>query len=130
VALIPTSPFLVCISKLLFSCLYSVIIFVDQIRAGKVSQAALDETVSYMLRTKFALGLFEDPYPYSDYAKYIRTNDTLNTLLEMERESIVLLENHNNTLPLSKTGIKSVALIGPSAGQVIVSQFPICGNCN
>lgn len=95
-------------------------VLTDQIRAGKVSQAALDETVSYILRTKFSLGLFEDPYPYADYAKYIRTNETLTTLLQMERESIVLLENHNNTLPLSKTALKSVALIGPSAGQVIV----------
>jgi beta-glucosidase len=74
-----------------------------------------------MLRTKFSLGLFENPYPYADYTGHIRTNETLTLLHEVERESIVLLENHNNTLPLSKTGIKSVALIGPSAGQVIVS---------
>ncbi|KAG9097940.1 hypothetical protein FRC06_006984 [Ceratobasidium sp. 370] len=106
---------------------YTYLTLPDQIRAGKVSQAALDETVSYMLRTKFALGLFENPYPYPDYAKYIRTNDTLTTLLEMERESIVLLENHNNTLPLSKTGIKSVALIGPSAGQVIFGDYVFFG---
>lgn len=85
-----------------------------------MSEAALDETVSYMLRTKFSLGLFENPYPYADYTHQLRTKETLNTLLQIERESIVLLENHNNTLPLSKTGIKSVALIGPSAGQVIV----------
>ncbi|KAG8718107.1 hypothetical protein FRC08_005947 [Ceratobasidium sp. 394] len=105
----------------------SILVSADQIRAGKVSQAALDETVSYMLRTKFALGLFENPYPYPDYGKYIRTNDTLATLIEIERESIVLLENHNNTLPLSKTGIKSVALIGPSAGQVIFGDYVFFG---
>ncbi|QRW14954.1 glycoside hydrolase family 3 protein [Ceratobasidium sp. AG-Ba] len=109
---------------------YTYLTLPDQIRAGKVSQAALDETVSYMLRTKFALGLFENPYPYPDYAKYMRTNETLNTLLEIERESIVLLENHNNVLPLSKTGLKSVALIGPSAGQVIMGDYVFFGAKN
>lgn len=74
-----------------------------------------------MLRTKFSLGLFENPYPYADLDSQLRTKETLDLLLDVERQSIVLLENHNNTLPLSKTGTKSVALIGPSAGQVIVS---------
>ncbi|KAF8610347.1 glycoside hydrolase [Ceratobasidium sp. AG-I] len=106
---------------------YTYLTLPDQIRAGKVSQAALDETVSYMLRTKFSLGLFENPYPYADYTHQLRTNETLNTLLQIERESIVLLENHNNTLPLSKTGIKSVALIGPSAGQVIMGDYVFYG---
>ncbi|KAG8715834.1 hypothetical protein FRC09_016268 [Ceratobasidium sp. 395] len=108
---------------------YTYLTLPDQIRAGKVSQAALDETVSYMLRTKFSLGLFENPYPYPDYAKYMRTNETLTTLLEMERESVVLLENRNNTLPLSKK-IKSVALIGPSAGQVIFGDYVFFGAKN
>lgn len=105
---------------------YTYLTLPDQIRAGKVSQAALDETVSYMLRTKFALGLFENPYPYTDY-NHIRTNETLSTLLQIERESIVLLENHDNILPLSKTGINSVALIGPSAGQVIMGDYVFSG---
>ncbi|CAE6423351.1 unnamed protein product [Rhizoctonia solani] len=106
---------------------YTYLTLPEQIRAGKVSKAALDETVSYMLRTKFALGLFENPYPYANYTGHVRTKETLDLLLEVERESIVLLENHNNTLPLSKTGIKSVALIGPSAGQVILGDYVFYG---
>ncbi|CCO28795.1 hypothetical protein BN14_02793 [Rhizoctonia solani AG-1 IB] len=106
---------------------YTYLTLPEQIRAGKVSEAALDETVSYMLRTKFALGLFENPYPYANYTGHVRTKETLDLLLEVERESIVLLENHNNTLPLSKTGIKSVALIGPSAGQVILGDYVFAG---
>ncbi|ELU43962.1 beta-glucosidase, putative [Rhizoctonia solani AG-1 IA] len=95
---------------------YTYLTLPEQIRAGKVSQTALDETVTYMLRTKFALGLFENPYPYANYTGHVRTKETLDLLLQVERESIVLLENHNNILPLSKTSIKSVALIGPSLG--------------
>lgn len=106
---------------------YTYLTLPDQIRAGKVSEAALDETVSYMLRTKFSMGLFENPYPYADYEGRIRTNETLTLLHQIERESIVLLENHNNTLPLSKTGLKSVALIGPSAGQVIMGDYVFFG---
>ena len=61
-----------------------------------------------------------DPYPYKDWGDHIRTDHTLLKLLEMERETIVLLENRNNTLPLSQS-IQSIALIGPSANQTIVS---------
>ncbi|GAB1517285.1 hypothetical protein RhiTH_000331 [Rhizoctonia solani] len=106
---------------------YTYLTLPEQIRAGKVSQTALDETVTYMLRTKFALGLFENPYPYANYTGHVRTKETLDLLLQVERESIVLLENHNNILPLSKTSIKSVALIGPSAGQVILGDYVFAG---
>ncbi|KAH7340638.1 glycoside hydrolase superfamily [Rhizoctonia solani] len=106
---------------------YTYLTLPDQIRAGKVSKAALDETVGNLLRTKFALGLFENPYPYANYTGQVRTKETLDLLLEVERESIVLLENRNNTLPLSKTGIKSVALIGPSAGDVIMGDYVFAG---
>lgn len=51
----------------------------------------------------------------------IRTADTEEALLTMERETIVLLENRNNILPLSKS-IGSVALIGPSADKVVFGK--------
>ncbi len=59
-----------------------------------------------------------DPYPYADYAPMIRSAATKATLLSMERETIVLLENRNHALPLSKS-LKSIALIGPSADKVL-----------
>ena len=93
-----------------------------------------------MLRTKFALGLFEsmscvmmrvytgltactDPYPYEDYLSTLRTPETRELLHTMEQETIVLLENKNNVLPLSKS-ISSVALIGPQVDRVSVSHHP------
>jgi len=79
--------------------------------------------VKTILRTKFALGLFENPYPYLDYNKSIRTATSRQTLLQMEREAIVLLKNKNSVLPLSTTATKSVALIGPQAGRVTMGDY-------
>lgn len=59
------------------------------------------------------------PYPYSDYLSTIRTPEGSEVLLQMEEEAIVLLENHDNILPLSPN-ISSVALIGPQANRVTV----------
>lgn len=61
-----------------------------------------------------------DPYPYEDFAATLRTSQTRELLHQMEQEAIVLLENRNNVLPLSKS-IGSVALIGPQANRVSVS---------
>ncbi|KAG9219631.1 hypothetical protein CCMSSC00406_0006047 [Pleurotus cornucopiae] len=96
--------------------------YIDQIRAGQVDIKALDATVKYMLRTKFSLGLFENPYPYEDYLSLLRTPESQETLLASDRESIVLLENRQNTLPLSKN-IGSVALIGPHADRVSFGDY-------
>ncbi|KII90947.1 glycoside hydrolase family 3 protein [Plicaturopsis crispa FD-325 SS-3] len=101
---------------------YTYLTLPDQIANGTVDVKFLDETVKAMLRTKFSLGLFENPYPYDDYNVTLRTSQTRALLHEMEREAIVLLENRNNTLPLS-TNIGSVALIGPQANRVSFGDY-------
>ncbi|KZT55470.1 glycoside hydrolase family 3 protein [Calocera cornea HHB12733] len=98
---------------------YTYLTLPDSIANGSVTMNYLDQAVGYILKTKFELGLFENPYPYADYASTIRTPETRAILHQMEQESIVLLQN-NGVLPLQKGG--SVALIGPSAGQVL-GQF-------
>lgn len=62
------------------------------------------------------------PYSYEDYASTLRTPASQETLLQMEREAIVLLENRNALLPLSKS-IGSIALIGPQVDRVSVLHF-------
>ncbi|KAL7281865.1 hypothetical protein ACG7TL_003330 [Trametes sanguinea] len=94
----------------------------DQVKAGTVDVKFIDETVKAMLRTKFALGLFENPYPYEDYLSTLRTPETRELLHNMEQETIVLLENRQNTLPLSKS-IGSVALIGPQVDRVSFGDY-------
>ncbi|CDO69454.1 Glycoside Hydrolase Family 3 protein [Trametes cinnabarina] len=101
---------------------YTYLTLPDQVKAGTVDIKFVDETVKAMLRTKFALGLFENPYPYADYTSTLRTPETRALLHTMERETIVLLENKENTLPLSKS-IGSVALIGPQVDRVSFGDY-------
>jgi beta-glucosidase len=82
---------------------------------GDVSEETINESVRRILRMKFQLGLFENPF--TDEArkeKEILTEKNLKTALEVARESIVLLKNDNKLLPLNKN-VKSFAIIGPLA---------------
>lgn len=81
----------------------------------KVSVAVIDEAVKRILTKKFELGLFDDPYRFSNAE---REQNTLNApahvaaARDMAKKSIVLLKNENHLLPLSKD-LGSIALIGP-----------------
>ncbi|KDQ52012.1 glycoside hydrolase family 3 protein [Jaapia argillacea MUCL 33604] len=101
---------------------YTYLTLPDQVGNGTVDVSYIDETVRTILRTKFTMGLFENPYPYPDYASALRTPGTRAILHQMEQEAIVLLENRNNTLPLSKN-INSIALIGPQADRVSFGDY-------
>jgi beta-glucosidase len=82
------------------------------VKKGKLSKKVIDESVRRVLRAKFWLGLFENPYVNTDYAAEIcDCNEHRKLALESARESIVLLKNINETLPLDKN-LKSVAVIG------------------
>lgn len=85
------------------------------IKEGKVSIDLVDDAVKRILRKKFELGLFEDPYRYSDEKRAEKVlNDPANrkAAREVAQKSIVLLKNENETLPLSKN-LKTIAFIGP-----------------
>ena len=87
------------------------------LKEGKVSQAQIDDAVARILRVKFELGLFEDPYKYCDEERektVIGSKEILDGALDMAKKSIVLLKNEKQTLPLKKEGQK-IALIGPLA---------------
>ena len=84
----------------------------------KVSMAQVDDAVRRILRTKFELGLFDDPYKYTDaaYEATIRDSQQMHDAsLDMAKKSIVLLKNDNDLLPLPKSG-KKIAVIGALAG--------------
>jgi beta-glucosidase len=92
-----------------------------QVRAGRVPQAAIDSAVVRLLRAKHALGLFDDPYRYSDSARerrVILTAEHRAAARATARRAIVLLENRATagapTLPLRRS-LRSVAVIGPLA---------------
>jgi beta-glucosidase len=94
------------------------------VNSSQLSIDIVDTAVSRLLRAKFELGLFENPYraaPANETASLIHTPETVALARQLDTESIVLLENHNNILPLSKTA--NLAVIGPMAdGFMNVSQ--------
>ena len=84
---------------------------------GKVNIAQIDAAVRRILEMKYKLGLFENPYRYSDKQRAqseILTDEHLEASRDMARKSMVLLKNTNHTLPLSDE-FKSIAVIGPLA---------------
>ena len=82
---------------------------------GKVPVNLIDESVFRILKKKFELGLFDDPYKFCNAEREKRelnNPDHPAAAREMARKSIVLLKNENNLLPLSDK-IKTIAFIGP-----------------
>lgn len=87
----------------------------EDIEQGLVPQALLDRAVRRILKTKFRLGLFENPMVDATRAQQVVHNEEHQKLaLQTAREGIVLLKNQGNLLPLSKN-VDSIAVIGPNA---------------
>lgn len=89
----------------------------EQVRSGKVDEKLIDESVRRILRVKFLLGVFDDPYRYCDTErekKLMLSDEHKSIARESAKHSIVLLKNDENILPLSKK-IKSIAVIGSLA---------------
>ena len=88
---------------------------VQLVQAGRVNVSLVDDAVRRILRKKFELGLFDNPYRFSDEKREkLVLNDPQNRVAarQMARKSLVLLKNENATLPLPQT-LRSIALIGP-----------------
>ncbi|KAL2755641.1 glycoside hydrolase family 3 protein [Sodiomyces alcalophilus JCM 7366] len=88
----------------------------ELVEGGKIDPKVVDTAVARVLRAKFAAGLFENPYtavPEDEFWDHINTDEHRALAREIDEESIVLLENHENVLPLSKKA--HVAVIGPMA---------------
>lgn len=87
----------------------------EAIKSGQVSMAILDQAVSRVLRLKFEMGLFENPYvDPKKAARVVRNEAHVQLARQVAQESMVLLKNEGNVLPLSKS-LKSIAVIGPNA---------------
>lgn len=87
------------------------------VRSGRVPQALVDSAVRHVLMLKYALGLFSDPYRFSDSARerrYTLAPEHVAAARTAARESIVLLKNSDKTLPLRRD-LRTIALIGPLA---------------
>lgn len=85
---------------------------------GKISQETLNKRVAEILRIKFRLGLFDNPYRGNgkQAEQIVHSKEHQAVSLEAARQSLVLLKNETHLLPLSKS-IRSIAVIGPNADE-------------
>jgi len=96
----------------------------EQVEQGKVSQALIDRAVARVLRAKFVSGLFEDPFVDPTYAEKITNSvEHQQFALKAAHETVVLLKNQNNLLPLDKTKFKHIAVIGPNAAELHLGGY-------
>ena len=96
---------------------------INGIKNGKLTNEALDRAVSSVLRAKFMLGLFDHPLIDPDLdAKVSRAQPHLDLSLQSARESMCLLKNDKNLLPLSKN-LKEIAVIGPNGDTARVGDY-------
>ncbi|MGN0228312.1 MAG: glycoside hydrolase family 3 N-terminal domain-containing protein [Muribaculaceae bacterium] len=84
---------------------------------GRLSMADIDRNVADVLRVKFMLGLFDHPYVENPDAadKIVADAASQEFVKQMARQSIVLLKNQDNLLPLDRKGIKRILVAGPLA---------------
>jgi beta-glucosidase len=90
-------------------------LFYEAFQKGMIPTERVDDAVRRVLQAKFSLGLFEEPYVDPEISGEVNNSPSHRELaVKAGRESIVLLKNANNTLPL-KQGLARIAVIGPDA---------------
>lgn len=99
----------------------------ELVRSGKLPESVVDEAVRRVLRVKFEAGLFDHPYADPNREKTdILTPENLQTARKLAQESMVLLQNKSDVLPLAKN--KMVAVIGPLADDKASQLGPWAGD--
>ena len=91
----------------------------ELVKEGGLSEETINNRVRDILRVKFLIGLFDTPYQ-TDLAgadKEVENEENEAVALQASRESIVLLKNANNTLPLDINAVKKIAVCGPNANE-------------
>ena len=91
---------------------------------GMLDVKYIDQAVARILTAKFNMGLFECPLPMEkNYDKVVHAPAHVSLARKIAEESIVLLQNENNILPLQMNKLKSIAVIGPNADQVQFGDY-------
>lgn len=99
----------------------------ELVRSGKLPESVVDEAVRRVLRVKFEAGLFDHPYADPNREKTdILTPDNLQVARKLAQESMVLLQNKSDVLPLARS--KMVAVIGPLADDKASQLGPWAGD--
>ena len=97
---------------------------IELVKSGRIQEAQIDSAVRRILTIKFKAGLFEKPLP-DTLALKKRLHTPAHVLLSQHiaEESIVLLKNQQNLLPLNLSKLKSIAVIGPNADKVQYGDY-------
>lgn len=86
----------------------------------------IDASVERVLRTKFILGLFDNPYvDLTKVAKIVRSKESLALAKKSDLESVILLKNENKILPLTEAKFKKIALLGPLVKENTKKDFEL-----
>jgi len=86
---------------------------IELVEEGRITEERLDLSVRRILRVKFQIGLFDNPYPTNEYIDLIGSEDHHSKAREATEESLVLMKNENDLLPLSRS--QKILLAGPNA---------------
>ncbi len=98
---------------------------IDLVKKGVVSEDTIDTAVTRILRVKYLAGIMESPYGNVDKVKkYYHCDKNKQLALDAARESIILLKNKDNILPLNKS-LKSIAVIGPNANRGELGDYSL-----
>ena len=93
---------------------------VEAVKQGLIDEATIDTSLQRLLKARFELGEFDEDVPWHQIPpSVVDSKEHRDLALRMAQESIVLLQNKNNLLPLKKEGLK-IALIGPNANDSIM----------
>lgn len=96
---------------------------INMVKEGIIKEQTINLAVSRVLRIKFRLGLFDNPYTDPELSKLVvRSEKHQNAALEAARAGICLLKNEGNLLPLKKD-IAKIAVIGPNADRVCLGDY-------
>ncbi len=96
----------------------------ELVREGTVPESVIDERVRPMLRAKFRLGLFDDPYvDPAEAERIVREPSHRDLALEAARKTITLLKNDRGALPIDPLAIRTIAIIGPNADRVMLGGY-------
>src|SRR5690606_20109673 len=100
----------------------------EAVKAGRMSESQIDQSVKRLFMIRMKLGMFDPPsmVPFAQVPRSMLEHERHQAhALKMARQSLVLLKNDNNTLPLSKN-IKKIAVLGPNAD----NRIAVLGNYN
>ena len=95
----------------------------NAVKEGRISKKVIDRAVRNVLKIKFEAGLFDNPYRNPGGKAEVRLPESVALSRRIAEESIVLLKNEGNLLPLDNGGLRSVAVIGPNADQVQFGDY-------